>query len=195
MDWLMPTAWTLVALGLTAALVDLVLGTAGLLVGIGTIMVVAGVATAFSHSPGMGLTVLATTTIALPLVGWFLARIFPWTPLGRSVLARSTSVDATVSEFRSLQELEHLEGRLGVAQSYLRPSGVVDFEGRRIDCITEGLMVDPGQVVRCLKVSASRVLVRPVSPGEETPLASIDSDLFELIPTRSPHAPSSQGDS
>lgn len=195
MDWLMPTAWILVALGLIAALIDLVLGTAGLLVAVGTVLLVAGVGVAFTHSIGMGLTVLATTTIAVPITGWILAWIFPWTPLGRSILARSTSVDATATEFRSLQDLEHLEGRLGVAQSYLRPSGVVDFEGRRIDCLTEGLMVDPGQIVKCLKVSGGRVLVRPVAPEEETPLASIDANLFEMNPSRSPHAPSSQGDS
>ena len=43
----------------------------------------------------------------------------------------------------------------------LRP-GVVDFDGRRIDTITEGMMVEPGQWVRCIEVKAGKVIVRPV---------------------------------
>ena len=50
------------------------------------------------------------------------------------------------------QELEQLRGRIGRTMSALRPAGMVDFDGRRIDTITEGMMVDPGQLVRCIDV-------------------------------------------
>lgn len=180
MDWIIPTSWALVLLGLAASVVDLLVGSAGLLVAAGVVLMVVGIAVGFSHSAMFGITVLATTTIVTPVVGWILARVFPWTPLGRSVLAKSSSVEETASSFRSLRDLEVLEGRLGTARSFLRPSGVVEFDGRRIDCITEGMMVEPGQTVRCLKVSGARVLVRPVEPGEEIPLTEIRPELFEM---------------
>jgi membrane-bound ClpP family serine protease len=59
-------------------------------------------------------------------------------------------------------ELEQLRGKIGRTLSALRPAGVVDFDGRRIDTLTEGMMVDPGQWVRCIDVKAGKVIVRPV---------------------------------
>ncbi len=59
-------------------------------------------------------------------------------------------------------ELEQLRGKVGRTLSSLRPAGVVDFDGRRIDTLTEGMMVEPGQWVRCIDVKAGRVIVRPV---------------------------------
>jgi hypothetical protein len=41
---------------------------------------------------------------------------------------------------------------------------VAVFDGRRIDVITEGMMVDPGQWVKCVDVRANKVVVRPADP-------------------------------
>ena len=61
-------------------------------------------------------------------------------------------------------ELEGLRGKTGRTVSPLRPSGVAVFDGRRIDVITEGLMVDAGQWVKCIEVRANKVIVRPADP-------------------------------
>jgi membrane-bound serine protease (ClpP class) len=71
-------------------------------------------------------------------------------------------------------ELEQLRGRFGRALSDLRPSGVVDFEGRRVDSITEGMMVNTGQWVRCIDVKAGKVMVRPVDKPNLTDLENAD---------------------
>ena len=73
------------------------------------------------------------------------------------------------------QELEQLKGRIGRTLSALRPAGVVDFDGRRIDTITEGMMVDPGQWVRCIDVRAGKVIVRPV---EKPDLGDLETAVF-----------------
>jgi len=65
------------------------------------------------------------------------------------------------------------------AISALRPSGVVDFEGRRVDTVTEGMMVEPGQWVRCVDVQANRVVVRPVADTNPTDLLqAADTTLY-----------------
>ena len=74
----------------------------------------------------------------------------------------------------STQELEELRGQFGQALSSLRPAGVVDFNGRRIDCITEGIMVEPGQWVRCIEVKTGKVLVRPVEKPDIGGLETAD---------------------
>ena len=54
-------------------------------------------------------------------------------------------------------------------------AGMVDFDGRRIDTITEGMMVDPGQLVRCIDVRAGKVVVRPV---EKPDLGDLETAIF-----------------
>ena len=51
-------------------------------------------------------------------------------------------------------------GRFGRTLSTLRPGGVADFDGRRVDVLAEGIMVDPDQWVRCIDVRAGKVIVR-----------------------------------
>ena len=54
-------------------------------------------------------------------------------------------------------------------------AGVVDFEGRRIDTLTEGMMVDPGQWVRCVDVRAGKVIVRPAAKPS---ISDLETNLF-----------------
>jgi hypothetical protein len=39
---------------------------------------------------------------------------------------------------------------------------VVDFDGRRVDVLTEGMLVEPGTWVRCIDVKSGKVIVRPL---------------------------------
>ena len=59
-------------------------------------------------------------------------------------------------------ELEQLRGRYGKTVSALRPAGITEFDGRRVDTLSEGGLIHPGQWVRCIDVKAGRVIVRPV---------------------------------
>ena len=77
---------------------------------------------------------------------------WPSTSMGRQFLLTEQPEDATVAALPVNQELERLKGRIGRTLSALRPAGMIDFDGRRIDTITEGTMVDPGQMVRCIDV-------------------------------------------
>ena len=53
-------------------------------------------------------------------------------------------------------------GREGIAQSELRPAGIVVVDGRRLDCVTEGALLPADTRVRVVKVEGNRVVVRPV---------------------------------
>ena len=72
-------------------------------------------------------------------------------------------------------EMEKLRGRIGRTLAPLRPAGVADFDGRRVDVITEGMMVDGGVWVRCIDVRAGKVVVRPV---EKPDLGELEDAIF-----------------
>ena len=90
--------------------------------------------------------------------------------------------DATFESLPAIQALNNLVGRIGTTTSHLRPSGTAEFDGRRVDCITEGVMLSPGTSVRCVRVAGGTVVVRQSdsAPGPlEAPTLSKDLE-FDL---------------
>ncbi len=62
----------------------------------------------------------------------------------------------------SSDDLAHLAGKRGVAQSLLRPSGTALIDGVRVSVITDGTFIAAGERVEVVSVKGSRVLVRAV---------------------------------
>jgi membrane-bound serine protease (ClpP class) len=153
-------AYVLIALGFVLMVGELFF-TSGTLFVLALLSIAAGIGMAFYYDPGTGVFTLLGVVVALPLFGGLLLRYWPKTRMGRRMLL-AVPDDATVAEMPVNLELERLRGRFGRALSDLRPSGVCDFDGLRVDTITEGMMVEAGHWVRCIDVRAGKVVVRPV---------------------------------
>ncbi len=134
-----------------------------------------GVALAIGHDPVIGVITLIFVFIAIPVVGGLMMHYWPRTSVGQRFFLPGPDTGATVAAMPPNQELEQLRGRYGRAVSPLRPSGMTDFDGRRIDTITEGMMVDAGQWVRCIDVQAGKVIVRP---AERPSLGDLETAIF-----------------
>ena len=67
--------------------------------------------------------------------------------------------DDTMATMPNYIEREQLRGRYGRTVSALRPSGVTEFDGRRVDTITLGEMIYAGQWGRVSSVRWRRVRV------------------------------------
>jgi membrane-bound serine protease (ClpP class) len=124
---------------------------------------IVGVAMSFNtEDPTAGIITLILVFVAVPTLIGVLLHYWPKTRMGRRFFLKSPDEDATVASMPVHLELEQLRGRYGKTVSPMRPSGVVEFDGRRVDCITEGMMIDAGHWVRCIDVQAARVVVREV---------------------------------
>jgi membrane-bound ClpP family serine protease len=165
----------LIGLGFVLLVAELFLPTGGVLLMLSGASIAVGVALAFFYTTAAGVWTLVAVFVALPLVGGLLFRVWPRTPLGRQIILTAPPEDATVAALPAHQELEQLKGRIGRTLSALRPAGVVDFDGRRVDTLTEGMMVEPGQLVRCIEVRAGKVIVRPV---DKPNLGDLESATF-----------------
>jgi membrane-bound serine protease (ClpP class) len=163
----------LIALGFLLLLAELFLPTSGTLLALAATSIAVGVILVFWYDTATGAWTLAGVFLALPVVGKFVLTYWPRTPVGRRLILTPRVGDTVMSQ-PSLQGLEELRGRFGKAVSALRPSGMVDFEGRRVDTLTEGMMVEPGQWVRCVDVRAGRVIVRPAEKPSLDDLESAD---------------------
>ena len=135
-----------------------------------------GVALTFTAGSAIGMLSLLGVLVAVPLLAFLFFRVWPNTPLGRHFLLTRPREDATVTAMPQHQQMEKLRGRIGKTLAPLRPAGVADFDGRRVDVITEGMMVEGGRWVRVIDVQAGKVIVRPVEkPGD---LGDLDEAIF-----------------
>jgi len=166
-------AYLLIALGLVLLAAEVFVPSGGLLFVASSAAIVAGVVMAFLYGD--------TSTAFLTLVGVFLVvpalatgllYLWPRTPMGRRFILPDQ--DATLAQMPVNLELEQLRGRFGQAQSDLRPAGVAAFDGKRIDVMTEGMMVPAGAWVRCVDVKAGKVVVRQVDKPRLGDLESAD---------------------
>lgn len=78
----------------------------------------------------------------------------------------SPAAEASINEMPELVGLASLRGRVGRATSLLRPSGVVEFDGQRVDAMSEGPQIEAGEWVKCVDVKGGRVLVRRVESSD-----------------------------
>jgi membrane-bound ClpP family serine protease len=155
----------LIGIGFLLMLADLFLGS-GVMFMLALASIVVGVVFVFKHDTMAGLYALAGVGLVMPATAWGLLRVGPL----RRMVTAMPSGDDTIAAFSANQELDKLRGRFGKTISSLRPAGVVDFDGRRVDSLTEGMMIDPGQWVRCVEVRAGKVIVRRADQSNITDL-------------------------
>jgi membrane-bound serine protease (ClpP class) len=147
----------LIAIGLLLLLADLFIASGALAV-LALAAVVVGLVFVFRYDTAVGLVTLAGVFVGVPLAGGAILRFWPGLVGWRR--GQDMVPDTTVAELAINQELAALKGRYGKTLSALRPAGVVDFDGRRVDSISEGMLIAPGQWVRCVDVQAGKVVVR-----------------------------------
>jgi membrane-bound serine protease (ClpP class) len=169
-------AFVLIGAGLLLLLAELIVPS-GIFFVLAIAAIIGGVVMTFttSQDPSVGWITLISVFVLVPVLASLLFHLWPKTPLGRRFFLTGPEEDATLASMPVNMELEQLRGRYGRTLSALRPAGVVDFDGRRIDCLTEGMMVEADQMVRCIDVKAGKVIVRPVDkPPNLADLENVD---------------------
>lgn len=98
-------------------------------------------------------------SVLLALGGFFvLLRFLPHLPFGRQ-LVLETGLGALTAP-ATPEDHRHLLGRRGTAVSPLRPAGIADFEGERVDVVSRGDYIDAGEAITVIQVAGSRIVVR-----------------------------------
>ena len=170
-------AWGLIAAGLLLMAAELLLPTHGVLFGLGLGCELVGVILSFGAGFYTGMTTLTVTVVLVPLLTGIFLYLWPRTPMGKRLILQHPDDDEAVANMPAMLELERLRGRYGRTISPLRPCGVVDFDGKRVDTMTDGEMIEPNHWVRCVDIKGGRVIVRPVAAPPD--LGAIDTALFD----------------
>jgi membrane-bound serine protease (ClpP class) len=96
-----------------------------------------------------------------------LLRFLPRLPYGKRLIL-TTELDAGHGYTSGPERELSLLGRSGRTLSQLRPAGIADIDGMRIDVVSEGEMVDPGVPVEVIRVDGNRIVVRKLSSHTDT---------------------------
>ncbi len=133
--------------------------TSGILLVLAVGSIAVGVVFLFRHDTLVGVLGLVGVLVAVPVAGFLVLRLLPNTPLAQ--LSRRPAEEPAAALPHHL-ELQTLRGRTGKTLTPLRPAGMVSFDGKRIDCVTEGMLVEASKWVRCVDVRGGTVTVREV---------------------------------
>ncbi|MFL5330429.1 MAG: hypothetical protein ACJ8C4_16120 [Gemmataceae bacterium] len=157
----------LIVLGLGLMAGELFFPTGGVLFLLAGVAVAAGVVMTFMYGDtSTGVVMVVVVFLAIPSLIYAMAQLWPRTTIGRRLIQPGADEDATLANMPVNLELEALRGRHGKALSDLRPAGAVQFDGKRVDVVSEGMMVLAGAWVRCIDVRAGRVVVRESEPAD-----------------------------
>jgi membrane-bound serine protease (ClpP class) len=106
--------------------------------------------------------------MVITLFGLFLSvRYLPRSPAGKRLFLSSSEKGYSASE----GGLTDLLGKTGLALTNLRPAGMVDIDGKRVDVVTGGEFVDKGTEVKIIRVEGNRVVVEEMNERLTPPSA------------------------
>jgi membrane-bound serine protease (ClpP class) len=139
-----------------------VLGLAALLGGLGLSLVGAGATWAVILGALGRVAVSLLLAFAASLA---LLRFLPRLPLGRRLVLET---ELTAREgFASAPETDRAwHGKRGTARSPLRPAGIADIEGERVDVVSDGAFIEAGEPITVVRVDGNRIVVRRL-PGKD----------------------------
>lgn len=165
MDYL-TIALVLVAIGAVLLGAEILLPTGGFLVVGAVLFFAGGVGTILYYGDTAEAAVaLVGLSVGLPAAGFIAASAYKRMSL-KSALD-SDNADVTALDVPQLAGIQALKGRVGKAVTTLRPSGSVEFDGRRYDANTEGMWIEAGTWVRCVDVRTGSLVVREMDEPRE----------------------------
>jgi membrane-bound serine protease (ClpP class) len=98
------------------------------------------------------------------LASLVLLRLLPRLPVSRRLVLQTDL--GTGQEFGSAPESDRRWlGKRGRASSPLRPAGIAEFDGERVDVVSDGELIEAGESIEVARVDGNRIVVRRVRPA------------------------------
>lgn len=112
----------------------------------------------------------AIGNLAIGIVAFGMAAVAALTLLPNTRFWRRLSLGTAMTQeagFVSVSvELDQWIGRDGKARSTLRPGGMVEIDGQRLDAVSEGDFIQKGEPVRVLRIDGAQLVVEATSGDE-----------------------------
>jgi len=146
--------------GIVAVLTELVLP-GGILGVIGALCLVGAVIATYAAYGATAGTIALALLVVIGLISLYLwMRLFHRLPFMKQlILNDAVGIDA------GMQEKQRMTGRTGTVLTDLMPSGRGEFDGEKIDIVTEGPAIRRGARVEIVETRGPSIIVREIREG------------------------------
>jgi membrane-bound ClpP family serine protease len=144
----------------------------GVLGFLGVCALVASVVVAAMHFPAAGIIATVALILIAAVGAWlFTFHVLRKTRAGRGVFLNTTQHGMNVLA-DTAEQYRRLIGRRGVAHSFLRPAGVAEIDGQRVDVVAEGEYVPAGTPIEVVELEGNHLVVRAIEGHQKQEHAS-----------------------
>jgi len=161
MSWWIAFAILLYLLSAALIIAEVFIPSGGLISICAMACLIGGLAIFFNHSFVMGWIGVVVALVMIPTVLVLGYRHFPKSRFGKSVTLNPSERHAG-DAIPDTEQLEKMVGVEGVVMSPLRPVGMCDFNGNRVECIAESGYIDKDKKIKVINVQSTQVTVRSV---------------------------------
>jgi membrane-bound serine protease (ClpP class) len=120
---------------------------------------VGGIWLFFKESTAAGWAGVCIAAVVVPIVWIITYRLFPKTSFGKSVTLEGPERDKG-DAIPDTPDLVKMLGETGVVISPLRPVGMCDFDGERLECVAETGYVEKDVTIKVIRVEGTQLTVR-----------------------------------
>lgn len=157
--------WALILIGLTFLffVLELLIPSGGILGFCAAVCLISANVCLYMVSTTLGVVATLTSMILVPVAFALGLKIFPHTPIGKLlILGERQKAGPKAIQYDKNRDAdpEALVGARGRAESGLRPVGICNFDGRRLECISISGVIDPGAPVVIDSVQGMEVRVK-----------------------------------
>ncbi len=107
------------------------------------------------------------------VAGGVLLRYLPRLPFARRMVLATNLGTGPTHGSAPLSDQRWI-GKRGHAASVLRPAGIADIEGERVDVVSDGALIERGTAIQVTHVDGNRIVVRANVPSRINPHPSIE---------------------
>lgn len=100
------------------------------------------------------------------LASLLMLRVLPHLPFGRRLIL-DTGLGTDAGYTSTPERDRSWMGKRGIAHSPLRPAGIAEIEGERVDVVSEGDLIEAGQPIEVVRVDGNRIVVRRYGASPE----------------------------
>ena len=161
MDWWLVFAVFLFLASAALLVAEVFVPSGGLLSVCSFACLAGGMVIFFNYSTVAGWIGIIIAIIMIPTVLILAYRVFPKTKFGKTVTLTPPKRDLG-DAVPDTDQLKELLGRTGVVLSDLRPVGMCDFSGRRVECVAETGYIENDSKVTVIRVEGTQLTVRMV---------------------------------
>jgi len=161
MDWWLIFAVFLFFASAALIIAEVFVPSGGIITAFSLVCVIGGIWIFFRHSTAMGWVGIATAIIMIPKIVVVAYKMFPRTGFGKTVTLTPPQREAG-DAIRDTSELKQLLGAGGAVNTTLRPAGICDSLGQRVESIAASGYVAKDKKVKVIHVEATQLTVRVI---------------------------------